>query len=114
MRYVLVSLVGDEATQQNDEFARWFASEHVPVRAFHEEQPDHRCVKAAVQEAKTAIVMGHDGGGSLRARSAGPPWATAAEFAAMFRNHALRDRGRATALVARSIEDAFETLRILA
>jgi len=194
MKYVLVSLVGDEATQHNDEFARWFAGEHVPVRAFHEERPDHSCIKAAVQDTRTAIVMGHDGGGSLRARAAGPPWATADEFADMFygarvwafacstrssqleedlasfgrqaraggvavfaghasaitatpplaafpglkrrtyealargfrmflqgsnsandiRNHALRDRGRPTALVALSIEEAFQTLRVLA
>ena len=194
MRYVLVSLVGDSATQSNDQFARWFAERHVPVRAFHEEHPDHTSVQGAVEDAGTAIVMGHDGGGSLRARAAGPPWATAEDFATMFsgarvwafacstrsaqleddldsfgrkvrgggvavfaghasditapplfdslpllrdqtygalargfrkflqgsnsakeiRNHALRSSGRGTALVARSIEDTFQTLRILA
>lgn len=84
MKYVLVSLTGDEATAANDEFARWFASSHPPVRAFHGESPAHEEVAAAVREAKTALVLGHDGGGSIRGASRGEPWIHPAEFAKVF------------------------------
>jgi len=89
--YVLVSLVADddEATRWNDEFARWFASEHPPAAAFHGEMPDHAAVRMALEKlpkdrTPTALVFCHDGGGTLRARSVGDPWADAAKFADTF------------------------------
>lgn len=84
MNYVLVSLLGDEATAANDEFARWFAKDHPPAAAFHGEHPDHALVAAAVQEARTALVFGHDGGGSLRGAAKGPAWLGPDEFARIF------------------------------
>lgn len=84
MSYVLVSLVGDDATAANDEFARAFAVSHRPKHAFHGESPAHADVAAAVRETKTALVLGHDGGGSLRGASQGDPWITPQEFAKVF------------------------------
>ncbi len=84
MSYVLVSLLGDEATAANDLFARWFEASHRPSSAFHEEHPDHEAVAAAVRETRLALVFGHDGGGSLRGASGGPPWVDASEFARIF------------------------------
>lgn len=84
MSYVLVSLTGDEATAANDEFARWFATTHPALQAFHGEAPLHEEVAAAVRESKTAIVLGHDGGGSLRGKSQGAAWITPREFAHVF------------------------------
>lgn len=86
MSYVLVSLLGDEATEANDEFARWFASQHPPARAFHAEFPDKNDVATAIQETKTALVLGHDGGGSLRGASKGSAWIKPEEFAHVFRD----------------------------
>ncbi len=86
MSYVLVSLIGDEATATNDEFARWFALNHPPARAFHGESPSHDDVAAAVRETKTALVLGHDGGGSLRGASTGPAWITPEQFAQVFQD----------------------------
>lgn len=85
MNYVLVSLVGDEATQFNQAFAEHFAAAHPPARFFAAAHPAHAEVQAAVRECGLALVMGHDGGGSLRAASRGAPWATPEEFAALFR-----------------------------
>lgn len=84
MSYVLVSLIGDDATAANDEFARWFAAHHPPACAFHAESPAHDEIAAAVRETKTALVLGHDGGGSLRGASQGAPWITPPEFAKVF------------------------------
>lgn len=45
-----------------------------------------RCEAARLRwETELAIVMGHDGGGSLRAASAGPSWADTTQFARLFR-----------------------------
>lgn len=84
MTYVLVSLLGDKATETNDDFARWFETEHPPAAAFHGEHPDHDAVAAAVRKAPIALVFGHDGGGLLRGAIGGPRWADPAEFARMF------------------------------
>lgn len=84
MKYVLVSLTGDDATAANDDFARSFAESHPPIRAFHGESPAHEEVAAAVREAKTALVLGHDGGGSIRGASQGAPWIIPSEFAKVF------------------------------
>jgi hypothetical protein len=82
--YVLVSLLGDEATAANDVFARWFEASHPPVGAFHEEHPDPNAVADAVRATPTALVFGHDGGGSLRGAKGGSPWVNAQEFAQLF------------------------------
>jgi hypothetical protein len=82
--YVLVSLTGDEATAANDEFARWFAKEHPPLLAFHGESPLHEDVAAGVRETKTALVLAHDGGGSIRGASQGDAWITPQQFAHVF------------------------------
>jgi hypothetical protein len=82
--YVLVSLLGDEATAANDDFARWFEQTHTPAAGFHSEHPDHEEVARAVRGAPIAIVFGHDGDGSVRGASNGPPWADPAQFARMF------------------------------
>jgi hypothetical protein len=84
VKYVLVSLLGDEATAANDEFARWFAENHPGVTAFHGEHPDHGAVAEAVAAAPLALVLGHDGGGSVRGRSDGPPWTDPTQFARIF------------------------------
>lgn len=84
MNYVLVSLVGDDATRMNDIFARKFLAQHPTDLAFFEEHPDHDLVAARVQETGLAIVMGHDGGGFLRAARDGRPWADADQFARIF------------------------------
>jgi hypothetical protein len=86
MSYVLVSLVGDEATQTADAFAAWFAERKPPAARFREEAPDHDAVASAVRQCGQALVFGHDGGGTLRARRRGPAWATADQFAHMFRD----------------------------
>jgi hypothetical protein len=82
--YVLVSLLGDEATAANDEFARWFKKSHPPAAAFHDPHPDHEAVAAAVRGSPVALVFGHDGGGSVRGASQGPPWCDPAQFARIF------------------------------
>ncbi len=84
MSYVLVSLVGDAATEESDKFARWLAGEIRPARAFHDEHPEHAAVAAAVKVTPVALVICHDGGGSVRARRDGPSWADAASFATIF------------------------------
>ncbi len=84
MTFVLVSLLGDDATAANDEFARWFEASHSPAAAFHGEHPDHEAVAAAVRVTPTALVLGHDGGGSLRGASSGSPWVNPTEFARIF------------------------------
>ena len=86
MSYVLVSLVGDSATEVVDEFARWFEREFPPAASFHEAVPDHNTVADAVRETPQALVFGHDGGGSLRAAAQGEPWADADQFARVFAN----------------------------
>ncbi len=100
MRYVLVSLLGDEATAANDAFARWFAASHPPVAAFHSAHPPHADVAAALHETPIALVLGHDGGGSVRGAAKGAPWADPTAFAAMFSGarvwvYACDTRGRA-------------------
>jgi hypothetical protein len=84
LNYALLSLVGDDATRMNDEFARWFKKDHPPACAFHDEHPSHDEVAAQVQAASAALVMSHDGNGTLRAVSRGRAWATGAEFGRMF------------------------------
>lgn len=84
MSYVLVSLLGDEATASNDEFARWFASSNPPTRAFHAEHPSHDEVALAVREAKNALILGHDGGGSLRGAAKGDAWIKPEQFGHVF------------------------------
>lgn len=84
MTYVLVSLRGDKATQDADEFARWFADRRAPSAAFHEESPPHAEVREAASKTPNALVFAHDGGGSIRAVEGGPPWADAQTFASMF------------------------------
>lgn len=85
MSYVLVSLRGDEATQMNDAFAQHFAKAFPPAVFFSEEHPDHDRVAESVRAWGQAVVMGHDGAGSLRAHGQGPPWTDARGFASMFR-----------------------------
>jgi hypothetical protein len=82
--YVLVSLVGDKATQDADLFARWFAARHPPAAAYHEASPAHATVRDAVRETPAALVFAHDGGTSVRAIRGGAPWADAHEFARVF------------------------------
>ncbi len=84
MKYVLVSLLGDEATAANDAFARWFAGSHAPAAAFHAEHPEHADVAAAVRATPNALVLGHDGDGSVRGAARGAPWAEPEAFAEMF------------------------------
>lgn len=84
MTYVLVSLLGDEATAANDDFARWFEHAHAPAAAFHGEHPDHEEVARAVQRTPIALVFGHDGDGSVRGAANGRPWADPAQFARIF------------------------------
>ena len=84
MSYVLVSLLGDDATAANDAFARWFEESHRPKASFHDEHPEREAVAAAVRETRLALVFGHDGGGSLRGAKGGPPWVDASEFARIF------------------------------
>jgi len=84
VKYVLVSLLGDDATAVNDDFAQWFARAHPPSAAFHHEHPDHAAVAAAVRGSPNALVLGHDGGGSVRGAAKGPPWAEPATFAEIF------------------------------
>jgi hypothetical protein len=86
MSYVLVSLVGDEATQEADKLATWFATRRRPVATFAESNPDHDSIRKAVAETPTALVFGHDGNGSLRATSNGPAWATPEQFARIFQD----------------------------
>jgi hypothetical protein len=68
----------------NDVFARRFLAEHPTDLAFFGAHPGHDLVAEKVKEVGLAIVMGHDGGGTLRAASDGPPWADADQFARMF------------------------------
>jgi hypothetical protein len=82
--YVLVSLLGDEATAANDVFAGWFEALHPPAATFHAEHPDHDAVAAAVRATPLALVFGHDGGGSVRGAALGPSWAEPAQFARIF------------------------------
>ena len=84
MNYVLVSLVGDDATASTDKFARWFAADHPPVDVFHEEVPDHDQVASAVRKTPCALVFGHDGGGSLRAAANGKKWVDPIRFSEIF------------------------------
>ncbi len=84
MSYVLVSLLGDDATAANDLFARWFEERHRPNAAFHHEHPNPEEVAAAIRETPVAIVLGHDGGGSVRGSSSGPPWMEPDGFARVF------------------------------
>lgn len=84
MTYVLVSLLGDEATELNDCFALEFEKAFPPAIAFHEPLPDHDEVSAAVRAVPNALVFGHDGGGSLRGASTGAPWVTPEQFAEIF------------------------------
>jgi hypothetical protein len=89
--YVLVSLLGDDATEAIDAFARWFAGSHPPARAFHSEHPDHdagarvwvyACMTRAENLEDDLESFGrrvHDGGvalfaGHARAISAAPPF----------------------------------------
>jgi hypothetical protein len=82
--YVLVSLLGDDATEANDAFARWFEQSHPPARAFHGEHPDHEDVAAAIRATPLALVLGHDGGGSIRGAARGAAWTDPAQFARIF------------------------------
>jgi hypothetical protein len=82
--YVLVSLLGDAATEANDAFAQWFAALHPPSQAFHGEHPDHDVVAAAVRATPLALVLGHDGGGSVRGAAEGAAWADPEQFARIF------------------------------
>ncbi|MBN2495902.1 MAG: hypothetical protein JXR96_15025 [Deltaproteobacteria bacterium] len=82
--YVLVSLVGDEATREADDFALRFEKRRPPSESFHEPAPNLDDVSAEVAKARQALVFGHDGGGSLRAFAEGPPWATAEQFGKAF------------------------------
>jgi hypothetical protein len=82
--YVLVSLVGDDATKEADEFARWFAEQYPPTARFHEPMPDHEQVESALRVTPLALVFGHDGGGSLRPTSRGEPWVRPPQFAKLF------------------------------
>lgn len=84
MKYVLVSLTGDDATAANDEFARWFAAAHPPVAAFHGEHPDLDEVATHVRETRLALVFGHDGGGSLRGAAKGAAWVDPPTFSRIF------------------------------
>lgn len=84
MTYVLVSLRGDQGTQDADMFARWFAERHVPSVAYHEPSPPHAIVTDAVREPLNALVFAHDGDGSLRAVKGHEPWADARAFAGIF------------------------------
>lgn len=84
MSYVLVSLSGDEATAANDEFARWFVGSYPPTRSFHSEHPSHDEVSEAVRQTPVAIVLGHDGDGSIRGASKGIPWVDPIQFGRIF------------------------------
>ena len=88
MSYVLVSLVGDEATQKADEFASWLEAAHPPTIVFREASPSHAAVKSAAAGPHRAVVFGHNGshGGvsSLRAKATGASWATAPELGKLF------------------------------
>lgn len=86
MTYVLVSLRGDEGTQDADMFAQWFAKRHAPSAAYHEPSPPHAIVSDAVRETPNALVFAHDGDGSIRAVKGGEPWADAHAFAGIFQH----------------------------
>jgi hypothetical protein len=86
MSYVLVTLVGDEATQEANSLAQWFAARRKPVAIFADSSPSHSQIRAALSEVPVALVFGHDGNGSLRATNDGPAWATPEQFASIFKN----------------------------
>lgn len=86
MSYVLVSLLGDGATELTDAFAKMFAVRYPPAVAFHEQHPDHDEVAAAIHDTPAALVFGHDGGGSLRGASNGRRWTNPEEFAQIFQD----------------------------
>jgi len=72
MSFVIVSLVGDEATQAADTFMQWLAVQRPPCCYVAARCPDREEVRKCA--ATHAIVSGHNGGGSLRAEPAGEPW----------------------------------------
>ena len=90
MTYVLVSLVGDDVTQQADVFARQVGELRSPLRAFHEPSPAHEVVAAANDAVRKAVVVGHngchDGSPSLRAHAGGGQWADGEKLGEIFQH----------------------------
>ena len=90
MSYVLVSLVGDEVTQEADAFARQLGQRRAPTKSFHEPSPSHEIVSAASEAVLRAVIVAHngshDGTPSLRSHASGAGWADGNRIGATFRN----------------------------
>ncbi len=89
MKYVLVRLIGDEATRSAASFGDALARIHQPHAAWEELNPPVDDVARAVAEVGKLVVIGHDGplGGrhSLRATAQGSVWLDGTQLGQRFR-----------------------------
>jgi len=95
LSYVLVSLVGDDATRESDHLSQHIEQHRTPFACFRNEDPSHESIKEAVNrlridfETSSGVIFGHGGesGESLKAyRDTSRIWSTPEQFADMFRN----------------------------
>jgi len=90
MSYVLVSLVGDDVTQEADAFARLLRERRAPSRAFHEASPSHESVSSANEAVRRAVIIGHNGRlngtPSLRSYATGAAWADSERLGTTFKD----------------------------
>jgi hypothetical protein len=87
--YVLVCLVGDEATHRASDFGRWLEQQEPrPRSVLFEPHPAHVPLQSSVTESKTLFVIGHNGRArgvhSLRAEAAGQAWIRGEELGMRF------------------------------
>jgi hypothetical protein len=80
MTYVLVSLPGDEASQEADRLARHLEKKLPPLCSFHEENPDHEFVTKDMSETKKGVFFGHNGNNALKSRRDDEPWVDGARL----------------------------------
>ena len=82
MSYILVSLIGDEATEDSDGLSRQLESRVAPTKTFRGENPNHQDVRVAAD--RDAVFFGHNGHGSLRAwADTSRIWATGKDLGQM-------------------------------
>lgn len=69
MTYVLVSLVGDEATRDANALSLRLEERCPAASTYRDESPDVDRIEQSMAEVDAAVLFGHDGGGTLRAFS---------------------------------------------
>lgn len=95
MSYVLVSLVGDEATRELDILSQYIEQQRLPFAIFRDDNPSHEGVREEVDrlnsdsETASGVIFGHGGESSDSLRAYRDPrrvWSTPEQFADVFQN----------------------------